>query len=403
MLDINLSIVKGKILVALSGGADSVALLRLLHERMPDRIEALHCNFRLRGDESKRDENFVSALCQRLDIPLHIKHFETRTYARAQGISLEMAAREQRYRWFEEMRVARKAECIAVAHHIEDQAETVLLNLVRGTGLRGLAGMSIRNGHIFRPLLHLSKKELLTYLDSIGQDYVTDSSNFERDAQRNQIRLDVIPLLQQINPQAVRHISEAAKHVAEALPYYEKGIDESDELTATSLHEKLRGCGFTPAQEAAILQQAEGQPGAVYESPTHRLLRDRGQFILEAKADNRQEAPTLYSSVVEVEDALAYLKEQNLSPDRAYLDADKITQPLTLRHPQQGDRFQPFGMKRGTRLVSDFLTDNRLNLFEKEKQWLACSGQDIVWVCNLRPDHRYRITKDTRRILVLHL
>lgn len=403
MLNVNWNIVKGKVLVALSGGADSVALLRLLHERMPADIEALHCNFQLRGEESDRDERFVNDLCKRLGIPLHTTLFDTRYYSSEHRISIEMAARKLRYDWFEVMRQQLHADAIAVAHHREDQAETLLLNLIRGTGIRGLVGMLPVQGHIIRPLLQVSKDEILHYLENIGQDYVTDSTNLERDALRNRLRLDILPQLQQLNPQATQHIAEAASHVAEALPYYEKGIGQSTELTATTLHEKLRGCGFTPSQEAAILQQSEGQPGAIYESATHRLLRDRGQFILEAKADSQEETPTLHSTIIESDDALAYLKGQSLTPDRAYLDADKVCQPLTLRHPRQGDRFQPYGMKRGTRLISDFLTDQHLNLFEKQKQWLVCSGDDIVWVCNLRPDHRYRVTEKTRRILILHL
>ena len=403
MLNVEWSIVKGKVLVALSGGADSVALLRLLHEKMPNKIEALHCNFQLRGEESDRDQRFVSDLCKQLDIPLHTSLFETQSYSFTHRISIEMAARTLRYDWFEAMRQQLGADAIAVAHHREDQAETLLLNLIRGTGLRGLAGMQPVQGHIIRPLLKVSKSEILQYLESIHQDFVTDSTNLEREALRNCIRLDILPQLQQLNPHAIQHIAEAASHVAEALPYYEKGVEISGELTATTLHERLRGCGFTPAQEAEILQQADGQPGAVYESPTHRLLRDRGQFVLEEKADSHEEPPTLSCSIIEVDDALAYLQGQSLAPSIAYLDADKVSLPLTLRHPQTGDRFQPFGMQHGTRLISDFLTDLHLNLFEKQKQWLACSGQDIVWVCNLRPDHRYRITKATRRILILHL
>ena len=388
-------------LVALSGGADSVALLRALHQQ-DTHIEALHCNFHLRGEESNRDEMFVTKLCQKLCIPLHIKHFDTLAYKQKQGISLEMAARELRYRWFEEMRHTLNADFVAVAHHRDDQAETLMLNLIRGTGLRGLAGMLPQNNFIIRPLLEVSKDEILNYLEGIEQDYVTDSTNLERDAQRNILRLDVIPLLKTINPNAVKHLAETAKHVAEALPYYEKGVSQSHELSATTLHEALRDCGFNSAQEADILRQADGQSGAIYQSATHRLLRNRGQLILEAKSQENN-VPTLHQTIINVDDAIAFLRLQQLTPDRAYLDADKVTTPLSLRHPQEGDRFQPFGMTHGTKLVSDFLTDLHLNRFQKEQQWLACSDNNIVWICNQRSDHRYRVTEATRRILILHL
>lgn len=390
-----------KVLVALSGGADSVALLRLLHGQ-GGQTEALHCNFHLRGAESDRDEQFVAALCHRLDIPLHIHHFDTRTYAKERGISLEMAARELRYAWFEEERQALGADCIAVAHHRDDQAETVLLNLLRGTGLRGLAGMSPANGHIVRPLLRHSRQEILEYLESLGQDYVTDSTNLERDALRNRIRLDVMPLLQSLNPQATVHIATTAERVAEAIPYYLRGIGQSPELTPATLHERLRGCGFTPAQEQDMLAHIGNTSGAVYESHTHRVLRDRGRMVLETK-DANDTPPTLHLVVVEPKDALAFLHTQPLTAEYAYLDADKVQLPLSLRHPRRADRFQPYGMKRGTRLVSDFLTDHKLSLFAKQRQWLACSDEDIVWVCNLRPDHRFRVTTQTRRILILSL
>lgn len=391
-----------KVLVAVSGGADSVALLCLLHER-GHAIEVLHCNFHLRGAESDRDEHFVFQLCQKLCVPCHIKHFNTLEYAKEKGISTEMAARELRYQWFEEMRESLNAEYIAVAHHREDQAETVLLNLVRGTGLRGLAGMKLQNGYIIRPLLYTSKADILQYLKDIGQTYVTDSSNLEREAQRNKIRLDVLPLLQDINTQAIAHIAEAARRVEEAIPYYIQGVDAAETLTATTLHERLLGCGFTQSQEADILKSIEGQTGAVFESPTHRLLRDRGRLVLEERKKT-DIPPTLVTNIVTVDDAIAYLRTQPLNNNQAaYLDADRLTLPLTLRHPQTGDRFCPFGMGGQSRLISDFLTDLKLSLFQKQRQWLACAGNDIVWVVGLRSDHRYRVTNKTQRILILHL
>lgn len=397
-----------KILVALSGGADSVALLRMMLNEGKHTLEALHCNFQLRGEESKRDEQFVTELCERLNVPLHVKHFDTLFYAKDNGISTEMAARELRYKWFEEMREHLNADYIAVAHHQEDQAETILLNLVRGTGLRGLAGMKAENRYIIRPLLDKSKREILDYLQSIGQNYVTDSTNLLRDAQRNQIRLDVIPLLKEINPRAISHICEAASRVADAIPYYIKGIESSNELDAATLHEKLRGMGFTPAQERDILKG--NRSGAMFESTSHRVVRHGGEIVVEEKG-HEDTMPQMEVKVVEVDAPLVWLKSQPLTPDYAYLDAQTVaggkkedgSYGLTLRHPQEGDRFQPYGMKHGTRLISDFLTDLKINVLEKRNQWLICSGNNIVWVANLRIDHRYRVTDKTQRILVIRL
>ena len=310
-----------------------------------------------------------------------------------------MAARQLRYQWFEEMRQRLGAQQIAVAHHRDDQVETLLLNLVRGTGLRGLAGMQSRTGYIVRPLLRYSKAELLQYLDGLGQDYVTDSTNLERDALRNRLRLDVIPLLQQFNPQASRHIAQTAERVAEALPYYIQGVDGSEELSATTLHERLYGLGFTPAQEADILRSTRS--GALFESPTHRLVRHRGLLLIEPK-DQPDLPPRLTTTLSPL--------TSNPSPLTSalaltcHLDAALVEQPLSLRHPRRGDRFRPLGMERGTRLISDYLTDRHLSLFDKQRQWLLCDARDrILWVCGLQPDHRFRVTSETRNVLVVTL
>lgn len=386
-------------LVALSGGADSVALLRMLHQQGVE-IAALHCNFHLRGEESDRDENFVSDLCQKLDIPLYIKHFDTRSFAAEHHISIEMAARELRYAWFEEMRQELGAEDIAVAHHRDDQAETVLLNLIRGTGLRGLAGMHERSGHIVRPLLHMSRQNILDYLSQIGQEYITDSTNLERDAHRNRIRLDVIPLLQEINPQATSHIAEAAQHVAEALPYYQQGVDMSTDLSPTTIHERLYGFGFTPAQEQQMWQSQRS--GATFESPTHRATFSQGRLVVEEKSAT-EPAPILSSTIIEVPDPLVWVTRESLPCDTCVIDARLVSHELTTRQSRPGDRFRPFGMKHGTRLLADFLTERGLSVFERQRQWLVCHGDDIIWVVGHRIDDRFRITPTTKKILKLSI
>ena len=236
------------VFVGLSGGADSTALLLILKE-LGYRLHAMHCNFHLRGEESDRDQTFVEELCRQQDVPLSVHHFQTREEARRRGISIEMAARDLRYDWFRSVLNPQSPVLnpqspvpdslssvsdslnnqtfVAVAHHLEDQAETLLLNLLRGTGLRGMAGMHPRHDGIIRPLLCVSRDEILQYLESRGQTYVTDSTNNERDALRNRLRLDLFPLLRDLNPAAVQHLCRACDNVRQSLPYYIKGVEAS--------------------------------------------------------------------------------------------------------------------------------------------------------------------------------
>ncbi|MCQ2195939.1 MAG: tRNA lysidine(34) synthetase TilS [Bacteroidaceae bacterium] len=384
-----------KVLVALSGGADSVALLRVMHD-LGYNTEALHCNFHLRGDESDRDEKFVTKLCHERGIPLHIRHFDTQGYAKEKKVSIEMAARELRYAWFEEMLQERDAHAICVAHHQKDQAETLLLNLIRGTGIRGLAGMHYQNGHIIRPLLDATKEEVETYLHDIQQDWVDDSTNFERDALRNRIRLDVLPLLQQLNPQAIHNLAKTAEHMQETLCIYERGLCQQKTTTMTfkfktELHEALLGCGFNATQEDNIW---EGKTGSIVESSTHRLLKDHDQYILRTKQEEAK-VPVLTTNILE-RSQLTKMQKGCI-----YLDNEKVKQPLSIRKTKAGDRFTPFGMK-GTKLVSDLLTDLKLNRFEKEDQYVLTDGEDqILWVIGRRASNLYRVTDHTRQVLVI--
>ena len=393
------------VLVGVSGGADSVALLLVLHD-LGYLVKALHANFHLRGEESDRDEEFVENLCRNVGIPFYVKHFPTKEHALQQHISIEMAARDLRYEWFREMKTLLKAQCIAVAHHKNDQAETLLLHLVRGTGIRGLSGMNPRNGDIIRPFLCLDKREILSYLEEIGQEYVTDSTNLERESIRNVIRLDIMPRLEELNPHAVENLANTARIMQESWPYYQESIAAHmqqagisatrgalDHFTPILLHEWLYGKGFTASQEKEILKVDSEATGKRWETSTHRLLLDRGCLILEDKQDSNPSAEL-------IEEFVDIMREQG--PDVAYLDAEKILTPLTIRRTQKGDRFVPFGMT-GFKLVSDFLTDQKCNLFEKERQLVVCAGEDIVWVVGHRSDNRYRITSDTKKIIKLRI
>lgn len=403
------------ILVALSGGADSTALLLIMKE-LGFNLTALHCNFHLRGEESNRDQAFVEELCKQQGVPLLVRHFQTEEEARRRGISIEMAARDLRYAWFREVQAEQcsmsNAQCsIAVAHHRDDQAETLLLNLLRGTGLRGLAGMQPKHDGIIRPLLCVSREEILAYLEQKGQAYVTDSTNSERIAQRNKVRLDLIPLLRDINPAAIDHLCRACDNVRQSMPYYIKGIEttfKENGITADTfplsafhlgeeaggggglLHEWLAGKGFNRTQEEEMLTSS--QVGKIWNSSTHTVLRDREALFLQKLSSKAERNFQLHQEIVSC--------IGKTGPNIAYFDAELLKNPIEVRPVREGDAFVPFGMK-GRKLVSDFLTDRKMNRLAKAEQFVATCGEDIIWLIGHRSDNRYRVTPTTSRILKL--
>lgn len=418
--------IQDKVLVALSGGADSVALLRVLVE-LGYSCECAHCNFHLRGEESNRDETFVRELCQSLDIPLHVIHFDTKTYAKKKHLSIEMAARELRYEWFEKVRREIHAEVIAVAHHRDDSVETFLLNLIRGTGINGLKGIPVRNGLIVRPLLHTSKTDILDYLSHLKQDYVTDSTNLQDEYMRNKIRLNLIPLMETMNPSIAETIDETAQKLTEVADIYhqnrktaiqdalqktlERNIEEtegrnymdietilSDIAPFSLLHEWLAPKGFNATQINDIyFSLKQCQSGKRFASTEWELLRDRKELVLQRKNPD-EKVPQIAQEIVEIDPEFILLKDKNM----AFLDADKVILPLEIRRWQAGDKFCPLGMK-GKKNVSDYLTDKKFTLFEKERQYVACSEGKIVWLVGERIDNRFKITESTKRALVLRI
>ena len=404
-----------KVLVALSGGADSVALLRVLHA-LGYQCECAHCNFHLRGEESNRDEAFVQQLCQKFDIPLHVTHFDTTDYARTHRISIEMAARELRYQWFETLRQSIGASVIAVAHHRDDSVETFLLNLIRGTGINGLKGIAPKNGNVVRPLLQESRENILDYLQHLNQEYVTDSTNLQDEYMRNKIRLNLLPLMQELNPSISESIAATAERLADAALIYnkeremaiqrvmkgEKVISISallDETAPSSLlFELLHPYGFNSSQIKDIYQSLFGQSGRRFHSSQWEVLRDRDSLILHSF--NGEEInhipPTLTYETVDITPDFIIPRDKHI----ACLDADKVTLPLIVRKWQAGDKFTPLGMK-GKKNVSDYLTDRKFTLFQKEHQYVACQGDKIVWLIGERIDNAYRIDTDSKRALIV--
>jgi len=412
-----------KYIVALSGGADSVALLLVMHQ-LGYRVEAAHCNFRLRGQESDRDEQFVAELCKKKETPLHIIHFDTVAYAKLHQVSIEMAARELRYRYFEQLRQDIGADDVCVAHHQDDAVETLLMNLLRGTGIHGLTGIRPRNGHIVRPMLCVTRAEIVGYLDSAHQPYVTDSTNLVPDVVRNKIRLNVIPQLLALNPSASQNIARTARLMAEAERVYDAyvgdalntlfvdgAVDIAQLLQQPSpqslLHELLMPRGFTTAQVEQLHKALTGPSGRLFQSATHEAVVDRGRLVIEERQPPLPILRIPEAGIYRYHDhlMLRITSSDNVSvsrdPYEVTLDATKVNYPLTVRTVRQGDRFQPFGM-RGTRLVSDFLTDCKLTLFEKRRQMVVTDAHDnILWLVGHRTDQRFAVTESTRQVLTI--
>lgn len=390
-------------LVALSGGADSVALALIMKEQGLN-IHALHCNFHLRGEESDRDENFVRQFCQHHGITLEVKHFDTRASAKENCRSIEMEARELRYTWFAERASELGAEGICVAHHKDDQAETLLLNLIRGTGLQGLAAMqpdrTINGLRILRPLLDLTKKQIQQYLAAKEQTFVTDSTNLERDALRNRIRLDVIPMLQTLNPNITECLARTAHNVRMELD------TKSEE---SHYHKWLAPLGFTRSQILDIYAHREQEnqvlhtnTGRMWYSPTHSLLLNRGEWILQ-ETSKQTNPDTVFLETKTLPIGHTPAQEDFCNRKQAFIDGDRLEGKLLLRTAKQGDRFRPYGMKQGTKLLSDFLTDRKVPLSEKQKQLVVVDSatDSIVWVVGREIDNRYRISSDSQHILRL--
>ena len=354
-----------KLLIALSGGADSVALLRVLHTA-GYQCEAAHCNFHLRGEESNRDERFVRQLCQKYGIRLHTIDFNTTQYATEKRISIEMAARELRYNWFEKIKEECGAHVIAVAHHQDDSVETMLLNLIRGTGITGLLGIRPRNGAIVRPLLCINREEIIRYLQQIGQDFVTDSTNLEDEYTRNKIRLNLLPLMQEINPSVKNSLIETSNHLN----------DVAIKDIANSLH---------------------GQSGKQFVSKEWRVIKDRNLLLLETIQP--EDGPALPYQLIK--------EEREFTPDfriprekeTACFDADKLNEEIHCRKWQAGDTFIPFGMT-GKKKISDYLTDRKFSISQKERQWVLCCGERIAWLIGERTDNRFRIDETTKRVII---
>ena len=418
----------GKYIVALSGGADSVCLLLAMMD-LGYHFEAAHCNFHLRGEESERDELFCEELCRREHIPFHRIHFDTREYASLHHVSIEMAARNLRYSYFEQLRRDLEADGVCVAHHQDDNVETILMNLIRGTGIHGLTGIAPKNGYVIRPLLCVNRDEIESYLHDRQQAYMIDSTNLHADVIRNKIRLEVLPLLQGINPSVQDNILRMSERLKEAIKLFDIGLEEqikecviSDENELMTidffkarqyeyvLFHLLSPLGFTSSQIEIMAKDDGLRTGREWESATHAALIDRGRLLVNRKMERRapmvvpEEGKYVFTQGVNItfkmvvrDDSFQFSK----SPNIVCLDAEKAVFPLIIRYVEEGDRFMPLGMN-GSKLVSDYLTDRKKSLFDKRQQLVVTDSRgEILWLVGERIAHPYRIVEETHSVLTM--
>lgn len=420
----NLIAEDNKIILALSGGVDSMVLADLLLKVKVEFVAA-HCNFHLRGTESDGDERFVVDFAERKGIQCFVKHFETEQYAAEKGISIEMAARDLRYAWFEELRLRLGYDKIAVAHHADDQAETFFINLLRRAGLRGLKGMQPQNGVLIRPLLWASREQIHQYAVENQILWREDHTNAENVFLRNKIRNLLLPVFDELHPEGRQSLFATLEHLSAENELYRTLLNEKFAQILVNegvcqiadkqwfvnnfqlLFEWLRQFGFNTEQCHFIHEAIELGVGNHYHSPTHRLvigrkdlqlseLKGNADDIIQIEIGEEQITSPVHLRFSQFEKGADFVIDK--SPDVAQLDFDKIRFPLTLRHWRHGDRFHPLGMK-GSKLLSDFFVDQKFTDWQKQNLLLLVSADgDIVWVVGQRIDDRFKVTSATKSV-----
>ncbi|HKL37616.1 MAG TPA: tRNA lysidine(34) synthetase TilS [Bacteroidales bacterium] len=413
------------ILLGVSGGIDSMVMLHLFL-RAGFRVGIAHCNYRLRAGESDCDEAFVRQVARDHQLPFHVQHFDTRDFADEKGLSLQMAARRLRYSWFDKLRDRHGYQAIAIGHNKNDQAETFLINLSRGTGLKGLTGMKQKNGPYIRPLLFASRAEIEAYSREQGVAFREDSSNQSVKYSRNKIRHQVIPVFHELNPRFLDTMMENIDRLKDIDTIYRMAIDETkDRLVKrqgsevyiskdikdlkaheTFLFEILKEYGFAGDVICSVARGVDGAPGKSFYSPSHKLVRDREWLILTPLADESQEPHYIEEGQEKVDHPVklqlksvdSFNYDIPREPDIASIDRAKVSFPLMLRKWQQGDCFKPLGLDHFKKL-SDFFVDRKYSLVDKQRVWLLTSGGKIVWILGDRMDERFKVDEHTQDIL----
>ena len=401
-----------KILVAISGGIDSVVLTLLLHSH-GTKILLAHCNFQLRGEESDGDEAFVRNFAKELGIPLEVKRFDTKGYAKAHQLNTQLAARELRYEWFYELLETHHCDALATAHHANDNLETFLINLSRGSGLDGLLGIPQQTDKIVRPLLQWSRQQIYDYAEAHELQWREDSSNASNKYVRNVIRHEIIPQMAAIHPNYLENFNQTQEYLHQSAQFIDFYIEEwrkscfegtqsifvnTEKLQSAPeidlvLHKLFYPYGFGSVKDLKnLLFNAEA--GKQLLSATHSLVKDsKSAWLKELTAESLP--PT-----VTYEELTPPFNLTKGDPNIAFIDADKLTASLTLRQKQTGDFFYPIGLGVKKKL-SKFFIDEKYSQLARENQWLLCSGEDIVWVIGKRLDDRFKITEATQKALKL--
>lgn len=416
-----------KLFLAVSGGLDSMVLLHLL-KNLPYEIAVLHCNFQLRGLESFGDQEFIQNYCKQNEIPFFTTQFDTKAFSEDYKLSTQVAARELRYNWFYELLEEENFDYILTAHHADDNLETFIINLTRGTGLDGLTGIPEQNDKIIRPLLPFSREEILKYAEENIIAWREDSSNASNKYLRNKIRHDLVPILKEINPNFLNAFQKTQSYLQESqemaedasiMIYQQVAKEEGEDIHfdlnqlrklpnyKSYLYQWLNEFGFSAWND--IYDLVKGQSGKQVLSEEFRLLKNRETLILSPISyEPKNEEFEIHENETEVNFPLK-MRLCNVghitieSNKSIFVDAEKIQFPLILRKWNEGDVFHPFGMQGKSKKVSKLFKDEKLSLIEKEKTWILCSNNQIVWVVGIRQDERFKIENTTNNILKIEL
>jgi tRNA(Ile)-lysidine synthase len=419
-----------KVLLAVSGGIDSMVLLHLFEKSGFD-YGIVHCNFQLRGAESDGDEEFVKRQVLIHGIESFFQTFDTKEYAQINGISIEMAARELRYNYFEKIRKENNYDFIATAHHSDDLIETFFLNLSRKTGIKGLTGIKGKSGKIIRPLLFANREEIESFAAKNYLEFREDSTNNEVIYQRNFLRHKILPLFTELNPSFKKNVLASIENLKDAETVYSGFFDLEKSRVITNatdsqhidikklnnsahphllLFEILSECNFNSTVADEVFQSLDSDSGKQFFSKTHRLVKDREKLFISQLNSNESKIFFMEADDIELFEPFNLNIEKKsasnfkIRKERNYacLDFEKLQFPLLIRKWQQGDYFQPLGMT-GFKKVSDFFIDEKIPLHEKENTWLLCSGEKIVWIMGQRIDNRFKITPKTKNILKIEI
>jgi tRNA(Ile)-lysidine synthase len=416
-----------KLLLAVSGGLDSMVLLHLLRELHYD-IAIAHCNFQLRGMESFEDQKFVQDYAEANGITIFVTQFDTEAFAKDYKLSTQVAARELRYNWFYELLETEKLDYILTAHHADDNLETFLINLTRGTGLQGLTGIPVQNDNVIRPLLCISRQEIENYAKVNGIQWREDSSNASDKYVRNKIRHHLIPVLKELNPQFMASFLKTESYLQESMAmvddaasmvFQQVASEQDDQIHfdlnqllqlpnyQSYLYQWLKEYGFTAWED--IYELVNSQSGKQVLAIDYRLLKDRDSLVLAPIGELLGEDEFLIDeNVSEVNIPLKFsickVTDILVATNKTiFVDADQLVFPLVIRKWKTGDTFLPYGMIGKSKKVSKLFKDEKLSLLEKENTWLLCSNNQIVWVMGIRADHRFRTSNTTKNILKIEL